>query len=33
MKKILFIGIAIALIGVLLWFGKKNNKSVEEFET
>jgi len=33
MKKVIFIGIAIALIGVLVWFGKKNSKTVEEFET
>lgn len=34
MKKIIFFSvIAIALIAVLLWLGKKNNKSVEEFET
>jgi len=33
MRKVLFIIMGIALIGVLVWFGKKNNKSVEEFET
>lgn len=34
MKKILiFGGIALALIAVLLWFGKKNSKSVIEYET
>ncbi len=34
MKKILiFGGIALALIAVLIWFGKKNQKSVTEYET
>ena len=34
MKKILiFGGIAIALIAVLIWFGKKNSASPVEFET
>ena len=33
MKKVLFILLAVALISVLIWFGKKNNKSVEEFDT
>jgi HlyD family secretion protein len=34
MKKILIFGsIAIALIFVLIWFGKKNNASVIDYET
>ena len=33
MKKVLFIVMALALIGVLVWFGKKNSKTVEEFKT
>ncbi len=33
MKKVLFAVIAISLIGILVWFGKKNNKAAEFFET
>ena len=34
MKKVItFGGIAIALIAVLIWFGKKNSASPVEFET
>jgi len=33
MKKVLFILLAVALISVLIWFGKKNNKAAEFFET
>ncbi|MCF6349926.1 MAG: efflux RND transporter periplasmic adaptor subunit [Flavobacteriaceae bacterium] len=32
-KTIFFIILALALIAVLIWFGKKNNKSVIEYET
>lgn len=32
-KKLFFGGIAIALIAVLIWFGKKNSKSPIEYET
>jgi len=32
-KKLIFGGIAVALIAVLIWFGKKNSKSPIEYET
>jgi len=32
-KKLIFGGIAVALVAVLIWFGKKNSKSPEEYET
>ncbi len=32
-KKLIFGGIALALVAVLIWFGKKNSKSVIEYET
>ena len=32
-KKLIFGGIAIALVAVLIWFGKKNSKSVMQYET
>ncbi len=32
-KKLIFGGIAVALLAVLIWFGKKNSKSPIEFET
>ncbi len=32
-KKLIFGGIAIALVAVLIWFGKKNSKSPVEYET
>lgn len=32
-KTIIFVTMAIALIGVLIWFGKKNSKSVTNYET
>ena len=32
-KKLIFGGIAVALVAVLIWFGKKNSKSPVEYET
>ncbi len=32
-KKLIFGGIAIALVAILIWFGSKNSKSVIEYET
>ena len=32
-KTLIFGGIALALVLVLLWFGKKNSKSIIEYET
>lgn len=32
-KKLIFGGIAVALVAVLIWFGKKNSKSPIEYET